>query len=105
MEKAQAAITAAEAKTTEYESRLRSARAGVFHERHERLQQVNVESEQALEEARVEAKERTANARIAIEESVEKARLQLDSMVDELTAEVLRSILPPGNTSRQEQAQ
>ena len=104
IEKARAAIATAEKKTTEYEDRLRAARASVFHERHERLHQVHVESEHAIEEVRVEAKERTANARIAIEDSVEKARLQLDPMISSLTAEVLRTILPGGNTSPQEQA-
>jgi len=103
IENAAAAIAAVEAKTAEYEERLRAARAAVFRERHERLHTVHVESEQALAEARTASQEQIATAVIAIEESATAARLQLDGLIGELTAEVLRAILPPGNRSPQEQ--
>jgi F-type H+-transporting ATPase subunit b len=99
IEKAAEAIAAAEKKTAEYEERLRAARATVFHLRHERLHQVHLESEQALEEARMAAQDRTARARITIEDNVEKARLQLDPIIDELAAQVLRTILPSDTAS------
>lgn len=103
IENATKAIAAAEAKTAEYEERLRAARAAVFHERHARLSAVHKESELALTEARAAAQEKVANAVIAIEESAQAARLQLEASIGELTSEVLRVILPAG-ASQQEQA-
>lgn len=94
IEKAHAAIAAAEAKTTEYEERLRAARAGIFRERHERLHAIHIETEQALTEARVAAQERIATAVIAIEESASAARLQLEEFIGDLTADVVRAVLP-----------
>lgn len=104
IESAAAAVAAAEAKTSEYEQRMRAARAAVFHERHERLHKVHVESEQVLLEAQAAAQERVATAVVAIEESAAAARLQLDGLIGSLTADVLRSILPAGSASAQEQA-
>ncbi len=104
IEKAAAAVSAAEAKTSEYEHRLRDARAGIFRERHERLHAVHVESALALAEARAAAQERVATAVIAIEESATAARLQLDGMIAALTADVLRVVLPAGSAPAQEHA-
>lgn len=103
IESATQAISAAESKTTEYEERLRVARAAVFRERHERLHKVHVESELALTEARAAAQEKVASAVIAIEESAQAARLQLDASIAALTQDVLRAVLPAG-TPLQEQA-
>ena len=94
IEKAHAAIAAAEAKTTEYEERLRAARAGIFRDRHERLHAIHVETEQALTAARAGAQERIATAVIAIEESAGAARLQLEEFIGDLTADVVRAVLP-----------
>lgn len=104
IEKAAAAIAAAEKKTTEYEERLRTARAAVFHVRHERLHQVHVESELALDEARAAAQERTGAARVAIEDSVQAARLQMESMIEGLATQVLRAVLPPESGPQRERA-
>jgi F-type H+-transporting ATPase subunit b len=104
VEKAAAAIAAAEKKTAEYEERMRTARAAVFHVRHDRLHQVHVESELALEEARMSAQERTAAARVAIEDSVQAARLQMESMIEGLAARVLHAVLPRGNGPQGERA-
>lgn len=97
IDKAHAAIAAAEAKTAEYEERLRVARAGIFRERHERLHAIHLETEQALTEARLAAQERIAAALVQIEESAEAARVQLDSFIHDLTADVLRAVLPADN--------
>lgn len=104
IENAAAAVAAAEAKTSEYEQRMRAARAAIFHERHERLHKVHVEAEQVLMDAQAAAQERVATAVIGIEESAAAARLQLDSLIASLTADVLRSILPAGSAPVQEQA-
>lgn len=100
MEKAKAAIDAAERKTAEYEHALRAARASVFRERQERLHQLHMESERILNEARAQAQDRIANALIAIEHSAEAARLQLDNMLDGLTADAIRAVLPSAAASQ-----
>ncbi len=105
IEKAESAIAAAEAKTAEYEERMRTARAGIFHERHERLHKVHVEAEHALAEAYVASQQRVATAVTTIEESAEAARLQLEGFIGELTADVVRAVLPPGNAPAREPAQ
>jgi F-type H+-transporting ATPase subunit b len=104
IEKATAAIAAAERKTAEYEERIRVARAGIFRERHQRLHAVHVESEIALAEARAAAQERVGNAMIAVEESATAARLQMEGMLAGLTADVLRAVLPAGSAPAQGQA-
>lgn len=104
MEKATAAIAAAEVKTAEYENRLRSARVSIFRERQERLHALHVESEKVLSEARFAAEKHVVSARLSLEESMEKVRLQLDASIDALAVEVVRTLLPKGHASRQERA-
>jgi len=104
IKKATQAIAAAEAKTSEYEGRLRSAREHIFHRRERRLHALHIESEQVLAEVRTAAQQRSALAQIAIEQSMAVARLQLDASIDELAAEVIRNLLSPGHTTQQERA-
>jgi F-type H+-transporting ATPase subunit b len=102
MKKAAEAVAAAEAKTAEYEERLRQARASIFRVRHERLHAIHLESERLLAEARLAAQERVGVARAAIDESLEAARLQIDGSIDELAAEALRVVLSAGKVEPQE---
>ncbi len=101
MEKAKAAIDAAERKTAEYEQALRAARASVFRERQEGLHRLHMESEQILNEARAQAQDRIAEALIAIQQSAEAARLQLDNVLDGLTADAIRAVLPSAAAASQ----
>jgi F-type H+-transporting ATPase subunit b len=94
VEKAHAAIAAADAKTQEYEARLRAARAEIFHAREQRLQQWNTEREKALASARLAAHERIALARKTLEADAEGARKQIETSVDQLASEILQAILP-----------
>ena len=52
IERAHAAIAAADAKSQEYEAKLRAARAEIFHQRELRIQQWNAKRESALASAR-----------------------------------------------------
>jgi F-type H+-transporting ATPase subunit b len=104
IEKAAAAVTAAEQKTTEYEERLRAARAEILRDLHEHLEKVRLESEVALAQARAAAQEKTVVAMRSIEDSMQAARMELDGLVGELSAEILKRILPAGTASSQEQA-
>jgi len=94
IEKAHAAIAAADAKSQEYEARLRAARAEIFHRREERVKQWNAQRESALVSARLAAEERVDAARVAIEAEAEAARRQIEASVDQLAGQILRVILP-----------
>lgn len=94
IEKAQAAIAAADAKSQEYEARLRAARAEVFRTREQRVQQWNAEREKALAAARQVAQERVHAAKLAIEAQVAEARRQIEASADQLAAQILKAVLP-----------
>jgi F-type H+-transporting ATPase subunit b len=94
LERAQAAIEAADAKSQEYEARLRAARAEIFRGREVRMQQWNRERENALEDARHAAQERVRAARIRLEAEAEEARRSIEGAADRLAGEILRAVLP-----------
>ncbi len=101
VEKAQAAIAAADAKAQEYEAKLRAARGEIFRAREQRMQQWNGERETALEGARQVAHERVQSARAAIEAQASEAKRQIESSADQLAAQILKAILP-GNVAQAE---
>lgn len=94
METAHAAIAAAEAKSQEYEAKLRAARAAIFHQREQRLQQWNTEKDAALASARQAAQEQVAHARAGIEAEASTARNQIENAAGQLAAQVLQAVLP-----------
>jgi F-type H+-transporting ATPase subunit b len=104
IEDAAAAVAAAERKTTEYEEGLRVARAEILRDLHEHLEKVRLESEVALAQARAAAQEKTVVAMASIEESMQVARRELDGLVGELSAAILKRILPADAASSQESA-
>ncbi len=104
IENAAAAVAAAEQKTSEYEERLRAARAEILRDLHEHLEKVRMESEVAIAQARADAQEKTVAAMAAIEDSMQVARMELDGLVGELSAEILKRILPSAAATSQEQA-
>src|SRR5208337_513889 len=68
MEKARADIAAAEARTAEYEQRLREARQKVFKNQESRRQQATQSRSQAVNQARTRAQEQVKQARAAMEQ-------------------------------------
>jgi F-type H+-transporting ATPase subunit b len=94
MEKAHAAIAAAEAKSQEYEAKLRAARAEIFRNRELRIQQLNAQRDKALESARLAAQERAGVARKAIEAEATSARGKIEAASSELASNILEVILP-----------
>jgi F-type H+-transporting ATPase subunit b len=95
-EKAHAAISAADAKTQEYEAKLRAARAEIFRAREQRVQQWNAQREKAAESARLAAHERINQARQSIEAEALAARKQVEGSADQLAGQILQAILPAG---------
>jgi F-type H+-transporting ATPase subunit b len=96
VEAAHAAIAAADAKSQEYEAKLRAARAEIFHQRELRVQQWTAQKDAALASARQAAQERVAQARSGIEAEASAARTQIESTIGQLAAKVLQAVLPAG---------
>lgn len=94
LEAAHAAIASADAKTQEYEAKLRAARAEIFHHRELRVQQWTAQKEAALASARLVAQERVAQARAVIESEAAAARKHIENSAGQLAAQVLHAVLP-----------
>lgn len=94
VESAHAAIAQADAKSQEYEAKLRAARAEIFHQRELRVQQWTAQKEAALATARLSAQERVAHARSMIEAEAAAARQQIENSAAQLAAQVLQVVLP-----------
>jgi F-type H+-transporting ATPase subunit b len=96
VEQARGAIAAAEAETTVYEDKLRAAKSEIYKAREQKLKQWQVERDQALEQARQATQERVRTARQEIEQSAAAARVQIEAMSAELSAQILKAVLPAG---------
>ena len=93
--KARADIAAAEAKTQEYEQRLRDARLAIFKTQ-EALRQVAQKARAAaVAQARERAQEQIREARTAIEQDMVVARQSLQGESERLASEIIRTILKP----------
>jgi F-type H+-transporting ATPase subunit b len=103
IEQARASISAAEAKTADYENRLREARAAIFAAREKRLKQWNSERDQMLAKARTETSEKVKDGKAEIELSMASARRQIEEMSSDLSDQILRAVMPAG--ARPEAAQ
>jgi F-type H+-transporting ATPase subunit b len=96
VEKARADIAAAEARTAEYEQRLREARVAVFKNQEALRQQALQARETALAEARKKAQAQVEEARVAIEKDKAAAQTGLQAESGKLAAEIIRIVLRPG---------
>ena len=94
MEEAQKAIALAEARTAEYNEKMRQARAEVYKSREMRVKQWHAERDAALDAARKAAGARVRQARTALEEEAAAARRTIETSAQELAARVLRAVLP-----------
>jgi len=94
MDEAKAAIAAAEAKTSEYETRLRDARAEIFNARAARQKAASDARDKALAEARSAAQQRITVAREAVERSGAEAKAQIEAQAAALSQSVMAAILP-----------
>jgi F-type H+-transporting ATPase subunit b len=93
--KARADIAAAEAKTEEYENRLREARLVVFKAQDARRQAAQKARAAAVAEARERAQQQIREARVAMEKDMVEARESLQSEADRLAMEIIRTVLKP----------
>jgi F-type H+-transporting ATPase subunit b len=96
--RAEAAIRTADARSQEYEAKLRAARAEIFHARELRMQALQRERDRVLEEARHASHETVRAARERLDGEAAEARATLDSRADALAAEILRVIVPSASS-------
>ncbi len=95
VEKARAEIATAEARTAEYEKRLRDARLALFKAQEARRARAAQARAEAVAEARKRAQAQVEEARAAIEGDKKVAMSSLDAEVGRLAAEIIRTVLQP----------
>ncbi|HME32720.1 MAG TPA: ATP synthase F0 subunit B [Terriglobales bacterium] len=91
--KARADVAAAEAKTHDYEARLREARLAIFKAQEARRQAAQQSRAEVLAQARVRAQQQIREARAAIEQDMAAARSGLQAEVERLSSEIIRTVL------------
>ena len=100
VDKSRADIAAAEARTTEYERKLREARAAVFRAQEARRQAVLQARTNALNEARRKAQAQVQAAKQDIENDRAEAEKALPAAAGALAQEIVRSVLSPAGAGR-----
>ena len=95
IEKARADIAAAEARTADYEQRLREARVAVFKAQEAQRQQALQARAAAVAAARERAQEQVKQARAVIEQDKVEAQASLQAESSRLAAEIVRTVLRP----------
>lgn len=98
VERARADIAAAEAKSIEYENRLREAKLAIFRAQEAKRHQAQQARSAAVEQARVRAAEQVKQAKAQIEQQVTEARAGLQGEVERLSNEIIRTILQPAGS-------
>ena|SRR5512146_2670943 len=99
-ERARADVAAAEAKTAEYEQRLREAKIAIFKAQEARRQQALQVRADAVQQARALASHRIGEARRAIESDISAAKSALLPESERLAGEVIRTILKPAHAAQ-----
>jgi F-type H+-transporting ATPase subunit b len=95
VEKARADIAKAEARTADYEQRLREARMTLFKSQEARRQLALQARTAAVAEARTKAQAQVEQARKAIEQDKVTAQSGLEAESGRLAAEIIRTVLQP----------
>jgi F-type H+-transporting ATPase subunit b len=97
VEKARADIAAAEARTAEYEQKLREARLAVFKSQEARQQQALQARAAVAAEAHAKAHAQVEQARAAMEKDKIAAQENLQAESSKIAAEIIRTVLQPGS--------
>jgi F-type H+-transporting ATPase subunit b len=100
VEKSRADIAAAEARTSEYEQRLREARATVFRAQEARRKSALDARTAALNDARSKAQAQVQAAKAVIEKDRDIAKGGLQAEAQTLAAEIMRRVLEPAGAGR-----
>lgn len=100
VEKSKADIAAADARTSEYEQRLREARAAVFRAQETRRQAALQARTNAVQEARTKAQAQVQAAKADIEGDRLAAEKGLQGEAATLAQEIVRRVLQPAGAGR-----
>ncbi len=100
IEKSRADIAAAEARTSEYEQRLREARATVFRAQEARRKSALDARTAAMTAARNKAQAQVQAAKADIQNDAESARDGLQAEAQTLATEIMRRVLEPAGAGR-----
>ena len=100
VEKSKADIAAADARTSEYEQKLREARATVFRAQEARRQAALQARANAVGEARTKAQSQVQSAKADIENDRAAAEKGLQSEAASLAQEIVRRVLQPAGAGR-----
>ena len=100
VEKARADVATAEARTAEYEQRLREARTAVFKGQETRRQAALQARAAAVAQAREKAQQQIQQARAAIEQDKIAAQDGLQADSARLANEIIRRVLAPVGSQR-----
>lgn len=101
MDQAHEAIAASEAKTAEYENKLREARARIFEARQAQIKRGSEARDRVLADARLRAQRSIDAARASVEQSGQDARRQIEANTEMLAQQILTAILPSRSTQQQ----
>jgi F-type H+-transporting ATPase subunit b len=93
VEKARADIASAEARTTEYEQRLREARTKVFKNQEARRQHAMEARAEAVAQARKKAQAHVGHTRNALETDKQHALVSLEQEAAKLATQIVRTVL------------
>ena len=100
VEKSRADIAAAEARTSEYDHRLREARATLFRVQESRRKMALDARAAALNEARMKAQAQVQAAKVDIQKDRAAAQDALQAEAQSLAAEIMRRVLEPAGAGR-----
>lgn len=100
VEKSRADIAAAETRTSEYEQRLREARATVFRAQEARRKAALEARTAELNQARAKAQAQVQAAKADIQKDREAAQGGLQAEAQALAAEIIRRVLEPAGAGR-----
>jgi F-type H+-transporting ATPase subunit b len=100
IEKSRADIAAADARTSEYEQRLREARAAVFRAQESKRQAALQARTEAVNEARSRAQAQVKAAKADIESDRAAAERSLQGEAGALAQEIVRRVLQPAGAAR-----
>jgi F-type H+-transporting ATPase subunit b len=95
IEKARSNVAAAEARTAEYEQRLRDARVALLKAQEERRAAVARARAAVVAQARKNAQEQVEQARLTIERDKLDAKVSLQAEAGRLAQEIIRTVLEP----------
>jgi F-type H+-transporting ATPase subunit b len=99
VQKARTDVAIAEARTQEYEQKLREARLALFKSLEARRATAQQARAEAVAQARSQAQEQVRQARAGIEKDMAEARTGLQGEVERLAGEIIRTVLRPAGSA------